>query len=115
MAAIGLGDVEDFPFLDPPDRRQIRDGIRLLEELGALDAAGRLTKLGRRLAELPVDPRMARMVLEADKLGCAERGDRDRRRAVDPGSARAAVRQDRRRPTSCTPASPTRTRTSSRS
>ena len=72
MAAIGLGRVEDFPFLDPPDRRQVRDGIRLLEELGALDAAGRLTKLGRRLADLPVDPRMARMVLEADRLGCAE-------------------------------------------
>jgi ATP-dependent helicase HrpA len=72
MAAIGLGRVEDFPFLDPPDKRQIRDGIRLLEELGALDAAGRLTKVGRRLAELPVDPRMARMVVEADRLGCAE-------------------------------------------
>ena len=72
MAAIGLGRVEDFPFLDPPDKRQIRDGIRLLEELGALDASGRLTKVGRRLAELPVDPRMARMVVEADKLGCAE-------------------------------------------
>ena len=72
MAAIGLGRVEDFPFLDPPDKRQIRDGIRLLEELGALDASGRLTKVGRRLAELPVDPRMARMVVEADRLGCAE-------------------------------------------
>jgi ATP-dependent helicase HrpA len=72
MAAIGLGDIEDFPFMDPPDRRQVRDGIRLLEELGALDAAGKLTKLGRRLADLPVDPRMGRMVLEADKLGCAD-------------------------------------------
>jgi ATP-dependent helicase HrpA len=70
MAAIGLGRVEDFPFLDPPDRRQVRDGVRLLEELGALDARGRLTKLGRRLADLPVDPRMGRMVLEADRLGC---------------------------------------------
>jgi ATP-dependent helicase HrpA len=72
MAAVGLGRVEDFPFLDPPDRRQVRDGIRLLEELGALEASGRLTKLGRRLADLPVDPRMARMVLEAGRLGCAE-------------------------------------------
>jgi ATP-dependent helicase HrpA len=70
MAAIGLGRVEDFPFIDPPDRRQVRDGVRLLEELGALDARGRLTKLGRRLADLPVDPRMGRMVLEADRLGC---------------------------------------------
>ena len=72
MAAVGLGRVEEFPFLDPPDRRQVRDGVRLLEELGALDSAGRLTKLGRRLADLPVDPRMARMVMEADRLGCAE-------------------------------------------
>ena len=72
MAAIGLGRIEDFPFMDPPDRRQVRDGIRLLEELGALDSAGRLTKLGRRLADLPVDPRMARMVLEAGRLGCAD-------------------------------------------
>ena len=72
MAAIGLGRIEDFPFMDPPDRRQVRDGIRLLEELGALDARGRLTKLGRRLADLPVDPRMARMVLEAGRLGCAD-------------------------------------------
>ncbi len=77
MAALGLGEVEDFPFLDPPDRRQIRDGINLLHELGALhpDAADprkRLTPLGRRLARLPVDPRFGRMVLEADRLGCAE-------------------------------------------
>ncbi|HET8755476.1 MAG TPA: ATP-dependent RNA helicase HrpA, partial [Solirubrobacteraceae bacterium] len=70
MAAAGLGDVEDFPFLDPPDRRQIRDGVNLLEELGAL-RGGKLTKVGRRLADLPVDPRMARMVLEGDRLGCA--------------------------------------------
>ncbi len=77
MEALGLGDVEDFPFLDPPDRRQIRDGIALLHELGALDPsaadrARRLTPLGRRLAQLPVDPRLGRMVLEADRLGCAD-------------------------------------------
>jgi ATP-dependent helicase HrpA len=77
MAAVGLGDVEAFPFLDPPDRRQVRDGLTLLEELGAFDGAARaarrrLTPLGRRLAQLPVDPRMARMVLEADRLACAE-------------------------------------------
>jgi ATP-dependent helicase HrpA len=70
MAALGLGDIEAFPFLDPPDRRQIRDGVLLLEELGAL-RDGQLTPLGRRLAQLPVDPRLARMVLEADRLGCA--------------------------------------------
>ena len=73
MAAIDLGDVEDFPFLDPPDRRQVRDGIALLQELGALDESGRkLTRLGRRLAQLPVDPRMGRMVLEAAGLGCVD-------------------------------------------
>jgi ATP-dependent helicase HrpA len=71
MAAAGLGEVEDFPFLDPPDRRQVRDGIRLLQELAALDSSERLTPLGRRLAQLPVDPRLGRMVLEADRLGCA--------------------------------------------
>src|SRR5918995_1626637 len=68
MAAAGLGDVEDFPFLDPPDRRQVRDGIRLLQELAALDADERLTPLGRRLAQLPLDPRFGRMVLEADRM-----------------------------------------------
>ncbi|CAA9465937.1 MAG: ATP-dependent helicase HrpA, partial [uncultured Solirubrobacteraceae bacterium] len=77
MAALGLGDVEAFPFLDPPDRRQIRDGVNLLHELGALDPAvedprKRLTPLGRRLARLPVDPRLGRMVLEADALDCAD-------------------------------------------
>jgi len=77
MAAAGLGDVEAFPFLDPPDARQIRDGLALLQELGAFDSAPgegdrRLTPLGRRLAQLPVDPRLGRMVLEADLLSCAE-------------------------------------------
>ncbi len=77
MAALGLGEVEDFGFIDPPDRRQVRDGIALLEELGAFDPAAadprsRLTPLGRRLARLPVDPRLGRMVLEADRLACAD-------------------------------------------
>jgi ATP-dependent helicase HrpA len=71
MAAADLGDIEDFPFLDPPDRRRVRDGVRLLQELAALDSSERLTPLGRRLAQLPVDPRLGRMVLEADRLGCA--------------------------------------------
>jgi ATP-dependent helicase HrpA len=70
MAALGLGDVESFPFVDPPDRRQVRDGIELLRELGALDADSRLTRTGRALARLPVDPRLGRMVLEADRNGC---------------------------------------------
>ena len=73
MAALGLGDVSDFPFLDPPDRRQIAAANDLLSELGALDTTDgrhRLTTVGRRLARLPVDPRLGRMVLEADRNGC---------------------------------------------
>ncbi len=73
MAALGLGEIEEFPFLEPPDRRQVRDGVALLHELRALDpsAAEPLTALGRKLAQLPVDPRLGRMVIEADRLGCA--------------------------------------------
>jgi ATP-dependent helicase HrpA len=73
MAALELGEIEAFPFLDPPDRRQVRDGVALLHELRALDpaAAEPLTPLGRQLARLPIDPRLGRMVLEADRLGCA--------------------------------------------
>ncbi|GAQ55560.1 ATP-dependent RNA helicase HrpA [Streptomyces acidiscabies] len=76
MTAAGLGDIEKFPFIDPPDHRNIRDGVQLLQELNALDPAqkdqrNRLTQTGRKLAQLPVDPRLARMVLEADKNGCA--------------------------------------------
>ncbi|MGW5610476.1 ATP-dependent RNA helicase HrpA [Streptomyces sp. NPDC003753] len=75
MTAAGLGDIEKFPFIDPPDHRNIRDGVQLLQELGALDPTQkdprkRLTETGRKLAQLPVDPRLARMVLEADKNGC---------------------------------------------
>ena len=70
MAALGLGDVAAFPFLDPPDAKSIRDGLALLEELGALDDGGRLTQVGRRLAQLPIDPRFGRMVLEAERLDC---------------------------------------------
>ncbi|MDX6732943.1 MAG: ATP-dependent helicase HrpA, partial [Baekduia sp.] len=76
MAALDLGTVADFPFLDPPDPRQVRDGINLLHELGAIDpkaeSGKRLTGVGRKLARLPVDPRMARMILEADRLSCVE-------------------------------------------
>ena len=75
MTAAGLGEIEKFPFIDPPDHRNIRDGVQLLQELGALDAAQkdprkRLTQTGRKLAQLPVDPRLARMVLEANRNGC---------------------------------------------
>ncbi|WP_159769625.1 ATP-dependent RNA helicase HrpA [Streptomyces sp. HM190] len=76
MTAAGLGDIEKFPFIDPPDHRNIRDGVQLLQELGALDPTQkdtrkRLTPMGRKLSQLPVDPRLARMVVEADKNGCA--------------------------------------------
>ncbi|MEK8106790.1 hypothetical protein NKG94_19650 [Micromonospora sp. M12] len=76
MTAIGLGDLAAFPFIDPPDKRNITDGVNLLHELGALDPteadpAKRLTALGRRLAQLPVDPRLARMVVEGERNGCA--------------------------------------------
>ncbi|MFG2194887.1 ATP-dependent RNA helicase HrpA [Streptomyces sp. NPDC048639] len=75
MTAADLGDIEKFPFIDPPDRRNIKDGVQLLEELGALDPQQkdpkkRLTGLGRKLSQLPVDPRLARMVLDADRNGC---------------------------------------------
>ena len=87
MAALGLGAVEDFPFLDAPDSRQVRSGLQLLTEIGAIEPAGttsarsdeapdrgrrgpRLTEIGRQLARLPIDPRLGRMLLEAGELGC---------------------------------------------
>ncbi|MDX7990964.1 ATP-dependent RNA helicase HrpA [Xenorhabdus littoralis] len=76
MTSIGLGDVSAFPFVEAPDKRNIQDGVRLLEELGAIDpgslseGAYRLTSMGRQLAQLPIDPRLARMVLEAKAYGC---------------------------------------------
>ncbi|NKX89567.1 ATP-dependent RNA helicase HrpA [Nocardia coubleae] len=86
MTALGLGDIESFPFVEAPDRRAIRDGIALLEELGALahgssKAVGSeeqsgghltLTPVGREMAQLPVDPRMARMLVEANRNGCLD-------------------------------------------
>ncbi|MFE5673461.1 ATP-dependent RNA helicase HrpA [Agromyces sp. NPDC056523] len=74
MASLGLGPVEEFPFLTPPDRRGIRDGVELLRELGAIDDADdaegpQLTRIGRQLARLPIEPRFARMVLESKAQG----------------------------------------------
>ncbi len=80
MLSLDLGDLAAFPFLDPPDGRQVRDGLALLDELGALQdsdqgdvegsgAARRLTATGRRLADLPIDPRLGRMVVEAERTG----------------------------------------------
>jgi ATP-dependent helicase HrpA len=90
MTALGLGDLARFPFVDPPDARNVRAGTMLLEELGALAASDRaasgasdqprsrrrggsgprLTAVGRRLARLPIDPQLGRMLLAADQLGC---------------------------------------------
>jgi ATP-dependent helicase HrpA len=110
MASLGLGDVARFPFVEPPDKRNVQAGVQLLEELGAVEVGGkvldvpppsparagserqglsrrggrgrsgrqhrpahdgpRLTEVGRRLARLPMDPRLARMILEAERLGC---------------------------------------------
>ena len=70
MKHLRLGAVEDFPFIDPPDPRQVRDGYATLREIGALDEALELTEIGRVLAVLPVDPRLGRMVIAARELGC---------------------------------------------
>ena len=70
MTSLRLGDMAAFPFIDPPDRRSVKAGVDLLGELGALDG-GRLTPVGRKLAQVPADPRLARMLLEAGRLGCA--------------------------------------------
>ena len=70
MTSLRLGDMAAFPFIDPPDRRSVKAGVDLLGELGALDGS-RLTPVGRRLAQVPTDPRLARMLLEAGRLGCA--------------------------------------------
>lgn len=71
MASLGLGEVKDFPFLDAPNPRAVRDGVQLLVEIGALDADGKITPLGKRLAQLPIDPRLGRMLIEAAQNGCA--------------------------------------------
>lgn len=75
MLSLGLGDIEAFPFVQPPDSRNINDGLRLLDEIGAITPViqgkvPELSKLGRDIAALPIDPRLARMVIEAKSLGC---------------------------------------------
>jgi ATP-dependent helicase HrpA len=69
MLALKLGNIEAFPFVDPPDSRFVTDGFRLLFELGAVTEQQHLTPLGRKLARLPIDPRLARMVLEGAERG----------------------------------------------
>ncbi|MBC3185401.1 ATP-dependent RNA helicase HrpA [Corynebacterium sp. zg-331] len=75
MASLRLGDIAQFPFVQPPEARHIRDGLALLHELGAISppragALPKLTRIGRDLARIPVDPRLARMLVEAQRLGC---------------------------------------------
>ena len=72
MKAFGLGNVEDFPFLDPPDYRMVRDGYQTLHELAAIDEDNQITETGRLLARLPIDPKIARMVLAARSEGVME-------------------------------------------
>ena len=72
MKSLRLGDVQDFPFLDPPDYRMIRDGLATLHELSAIDETNEITPLGRRMARLPIDPRLARMILEAAAEQCVD-------------------------------------------
>jgi ATP-dependent helicase HrpA len=96
MTDLGLGDVATFPFLDPPDPRAIRDGVLLLEELDALPPdqpadRRRLTPVGKRLARLPIDPRMARMVVEAERQHCV--------REVLVIAAALSIQDPRERPT----------------
>src|SRR5262245_22693069 len=69
MAALELGEPQNFPFVDPPDTRLINDGYRLLQELKAVDDDRQVTALGRQIAQLPVDPRLARMLLAAAHHG----------------------------------------------
>jgi ATP-dependent helicase HrpA len=95
MAALDLGDIAGFPFLDPPDARSIRDGVALLEELGAVnptyEGTGRwLTKLGRLLSRFPLDLRLARMLVEAARNGCLAE--------VQVIAAAMAIRDPRERP-----------------
>lgn len=70
MLVLNLGDIENFPFVDAPDQRQINDGYRLLYELQAVDSRNRLTALGKNMAKLPIDPRFARIVYAAEKSSC---------------------------------------------
>lgn len=116
MTSAGLGEIEKFPFIDPPDHRNIRDGVQLLQELGAFDAAQKdprkqLTQLGRKLSQLPVDPRLARMVIEAERNGCV-REVMVIAAALSIQDPRERPRRSRPRPTSSTPASGTRPPTS---
>ncbi len=70
MAALKLGDIRDFPFVEPPEDKMVRDGLTSLQEVNALDKSGKLTSVGQKLAKLPVDPKLARMLIAADEMSC---------------------------------------------
>jgi len=70
MAALNLGDIAEFPFIEPPDEKMIRDGKTLLQEINALDKQGQLTDIGKQLAKFPTDPKLARMLIAAHQEGC---------------------------------------------
>jgi ATP-dependent helicase HrpA len=91
MISLELGEITAFPFVDPPEVRSVNDGLALLHELGALDGKQALTPVGRQLAALPVDPRLGRMLVEADRNGCL--------REVLVIAAALSVQDPRERPT----------------
>ena len=91
MISLELGEITEFPFVEPPDVRSVNDGIALLQELGALDGRSELTPVGRQLAALPVDPRLGRMLVEADRNGAL--------REVLVIAAALSVQDPRERPT----------------
>ncbi|ABY23150.1 ATP-dependent helicase [Renibacterium salmoninarum ATCC 33209] len=95
MSAIGVArepkDVASFPFVEPPDAKAIADGVALLSELGALQPDGGISPVGRQLAQLPVDPRLGRMIVESGKRGCA--------REVMILAAALTIQDPRERPT----------------
>ena len=102
MISLGLGDIAELPVPQPPDSRGIKDGLDLLRELGAVErqrerrqrrSRTAITRIGKQLAQLPIDPRFARMVIESKAAGHHARGDGDRRRPQHPGPARAPARE----------------------
>ncbi len=94
MKALGLGEIEAFPFLDPPPRRAVDEGHRVLEEIGAVDASRALTEIGRKLARLPLDPRVGRMVIAGEQEGALREVLIIAAAPRDPGPARAPDRRE---------------------
>ena len=70
MSSLKLGDIRDFPFVEPPEDKMIRDGLTTLQEVNALDKSGKLTPIGQKLSKLPVDPKLARMLIAANEMSC---------------------------------------------